>query len=103
MRCQHARALLDGGYESLGQMPALDSADQGGDRVVPGLRRHLLVDAGVRQDLGITFPQRDENEHTGAALRLVQPARDELAHRLAMGAIAFGARWDDAEPDPLVR
>src|SRR5262249_36279470 len=69
---QHRTALLDRGNEAVPCTSLLYSRDQGGDRLVPDMRRHFFVDASIRDNLGIALGDRGKDQDASAVLRVVQ-------------------------------
>ena len=59
---QHRAAFLDRGDETVARAAVRDRRRQRRDRVVPHFGRNLLVDAGIRDDLGIAFRLRRKDQ-----------------------------------------
>src|SRR5262245_24777682 len=78
---ENLAAGLDCGDESLRTLPSPEMRGEGVHHAVPGLLRHLLVNAVVGYHLGVMLGEGHVDQHAGAAFGGVKVLRQELLNR----------------------
>jgi len=92
-------AGLDRGHETLRPLPPPEMRGECVQHAIPGLLRHLLVDAVVGDHLGVMLCEGHVDQHSGAAFGGVQILRQELLHRLLDDGLTPVVSTVGANPD----